>query len=109
MAAEAREAIGPSADAYLQASTFLRLPRDAGGCVPAAALFRYCVARSAQIQLVRLGGRGWVDGARGWGWLPAGPPLLCLAWRAANATPAAAQCHTPLQSPRPLSESSGCS
>lgn len=61
VAAEAREAIGPSADAYLQASTFLRLPRDAGGCVPAAALFRYCAARSAQIQLVG----GWVGGWKG--------------------------------------------
>ena len=38
---------------HLQASAFLRLPRDAGGCVPTAALFRYFTARSAQIQLVR--------------------------------------------------------
>ena len=37
----------------LQASMFLRLPRDAGGCVPVAALFCYCTARSAQIHLVR--------------------------------------------------------
>lgn len=52
VAAECREAIGPAADLYFQASTFLRLGRDTGGRVPAAALFRYCVARSAQIQLV---------------------------------------------------------
>lgn len=38
----------------LQASTFLRLARDTGGRVPAAALFRYCTMRSAQIQLVSL-------------------------------------------------------
>lgn len=55
VAAECGEAIGPAADVYFQASTFLRLARDAGGRVPAAALFRYCVARSTQIQLVRQG------------------------------------------------------
>lgn len=53
VAAEARDAIGLAADAYFQASAFLRLPRGPGGCVPAAALHRYCAARSAQIQLVR--------------------------------------------------------
>ncbi|KAL4439974.1 hypothetical protein ABPG75_002975 [Micractinium tetrahymenae] len=51
VAGECREAIGPAADLYFQASTFLRLARDEGGRVPAGALFRYCLARSAQIQL----------------------------------------------------------
>lgn len=68
-AAECRDAIGPAADLYFQASAFLRLARDAGGRVPAAALFRYCVARSAQIQLVRRGEKGFP---------PIGPSSLLL-------------------------------
>ncbi|PRW33114.1 putative serine threonine- phosphatase 2A regulatory subunit B subunit TON2 [Chlorella sorokiniana] len=81
VAAECREAIGPAADAYFQASTFLRLARDAGGRVPAATLFPYCTMRSAQIQLrVELGvldtaGSGALSRSQLLAWLERRAPL----------------------------------
>lgn len=44
--------MGPRADAYFQARTFLLLARGPGASVPIAALFHHCTARSALIRLV---------------------------------------------------------